>query len=150
VSCRSCRTTWLVRADNTLERIDTERRFTLISAVDRIRTFLDGKGWIDDEERFRREGIALESKLMRLLDISGSRPREIGRGRLQLTRHGLRLNGTSPWSLSLKDLLVATVDLSADLQFRSRQGLFSAVLDQESVVKWEWFVNHWLTRTRES
>ncbi len=145
VTCRECRTSWIVGADNSLRRVDTRRKYPLINAVDRIRDFLDRKGWVVDEERYRAEGVALESRLMRLLDISGKRPKEIGRGRLQLTRHGLRLDGNARWFLSLRDILVATVDIATDLQFRSRKGLFAAVLDKESVVKWEWFVNHWLS-----
>ena len=146
VTCRECSVSWEVSSDNSLRRIDVARSYPITSAIDRIRDFLDRKGWIVDDERFRREGIALESKLMTLFDLSGARPRQIGTGRLQLTKHGLRLNGNVPWSLSLKEILVATVDITTDLQFRSEDGLFAAVLGKESVVKWEWFVNHWLKR----
>jgi 1-acyl-sn-glycerol-3-phosphate acyltransferase len=148
VTCRECRTTWLVGSDNSLQRLDTRSRFPLIAAIDRIRTFLDQRNWIFDEDRFRNDGVALESRSMTLLDISGKYPKEIGRGRLQLTKHGLRLAGSTPWALALRDLLVATVDITTDLQFRTRTGLFAAVLEEESVVKWEWSVNHWLARAR--
>ena len=146
VTCRECEMSWEVSSDNTLRRIDVERSYPITNAIDRIRDFLDRKGWIFDEERFQSEGVALESKRMTLFDLSGSRPRQIGTGRLQLTKNGLRLNGNVPWSLSLKEILVATVDITTDLQFRSEHGLFAAVLNKESVVKWEWFVNHWLKR----
>ena len=150
VTCRECDTTWEVSSDNSLRRIDVERSYPITSAIDRIRDFLDRNGWIVDQDRFQQEGVALESKRMTLFDLSGTRPRQIGTGRLQLTKNGLRLNGNAKWSLSLKEILVATVDITTDLQFRSEHGLFAAVLRKESVVKWEWFVNHWLERVRSA
>lgn len=148
VTCTECHTSWDVSSDNRLRRTDGDNTLPLINAIDKMKEFLDGKGWIVDEERFRREGVALESKRMRLIDLSGRRPREIGTGRLQLTSAGLNLAGNVAWSLSLREILVATVDIATDLQFRSQDGLFAAELDNESVVKWEWFVNHWLAGAR--
>ena len=144
ITCANCNESWVVGSDNILTLIRNRRRYPLLSAIDQIRDYLDKHGWIIDTDRFVRDGIALESRMVRLLDISGRRPKEVGFGNLQLTRDGLRLVGSSRWFLALSEILVATVDLATDLQFRSNNGLFSAVMPRESVVKWEWFVNHWL------
>ncbi len=148
VMCTECDAAWEVTSANTLKVIATGRTYPIINALDKIRTFLDRRGWVVNEERFREHGIALESKDMTLLDMNGTRPKKIGTGRLQLTKDGLRLNGTRPWFLSLADILVATVDITTDLQFRSKNGLFGANLRKESVLKWELFVNHWRSRIR--
>ena len=149
VYCDHCQAGWHVRANNVLTKIGTGETTPLLTMFDTILSCIKSCGWIVDGPRYELDGVVLESDDMQLLDISGRRPREIGRGRLQLTENNLQLAGDTSWRLSLTDLMVATVDLSTDLQFRSRYSLFAAVLRNESVVKWEIFVNYWQKSARQ-
>jgi 1-acyl-sn-glycerol-3-phosphate acyltransferase len=149
VRCGQCSSEWIVGADNVLRSTGSDGSVPLVTALDQIREYMRERDYIVDRNRFDLDGVALESKDIQLFDIAGKQQREIGSGHLHLTKQGLRLEGTGVWEIAWKDLLVATVDLSTDLQFRSNKGLFRAVLTGESVVKWEWFTNYWMKKMRD-
>lgn len=101
--------------------------------------------WVADPARFARNGVVLESEPMTLLDTTDAEAVEVGKGRLQLTAEGLRLdNGT--WSLPFEELVATTVEYTRRLAFFSSERIYEAVLPTESVVKWEWIVPHWHQR----
>lgn len=143
IHCCACDGRWTVGSDNRLTSHETGSRFSLLSTVDRMRQHFKQQNWVADPERFEHDGVILESEEMKLLDITDDYSTVVGCGRLQLTEEQLTLVGTVSWSLSLTDLIVATVDLRRQLQFRTATRLFGAIMPGESVVKWDWFTNHW-------
>ncbi len=145
-TCRRCARRWAVDDENRLVGQHGAETLSLIAAIDRSRERF-ARSWVADVGRFEAEGVVLESEEMTLLDITDEVSKEVGQGRLTLTSEALTLPG-SGWSVPLDKLLTATVDMRRRLQFRSKQGLFEAVMPTESVVKWKYVVGHWRAEAR--
>lgn len=145
LTCRHCNRHWTVESDNNVISHKTGIKTSLLTLLDRMREHIKQQNGTADLKRFKEEGVILESEEMELMDMTGEYPSTVGHGRLLLTEKGLHLVGPVTLSIPFTDLVVATVDFRRQLQFRTTKRLFEAVMPKESVVKWDWFVNHWLS-----
>jgi len=147
LTCRHCNDQWTVKSNNDLVSKKTGSIISLLTLLDNIREYLKQRNWIADPERFKKDDVILESEEMELVDLTDEIPSTVGQGRLLLTKHGLKLVGNTPWSVPFSDLVVVTVDFRRQLQIRTTKQLFEALMPKESVVKWDWFSNHWISTT---
>ena len=145
VRCTACNKGWRVGHDNYLTATDSNSRIPLFKAIDSINQALGRRGWVGDIERFRSDGVLLESRELRPYETNGTRRHELGVGKLLLTRDSLSFIGTVARRIPLLEIQAATVDIVHEFQFRTESSLFEVTMADESVVKWDVFVNHWMT-----
>ena len=147
LTCRSCGAGWRMDVHHKLHPTAGDAPLALHDAVDRVREHLSQQ-WIADIAVYERDGIVLESAPMQLTSLGDVNP-VIAEGRLRLTEDALTVvdpQGADRWRVALPDLLTATVDMRRRLQFHTREGPVEAVMPEESVIKWDHWVNHWRTR----
>ncbi len=147
IRCRECTATWRVDTHNRLHGVSGRAQSTTIVAARlavRERTETER---CTDLRRFERDGIIAESEPAKLLDISGDNAKLIGHGRMILTRERLRVidrHGTELLSLDLDELLVAAVEITRRLIFRTREhSVFEVVLPRESPLAWSDLTEYW-------
>lgn len=144
VRCGRCLRGWKVGSDNHLTSLETSERVSLVRLLDGMYQQLDQCGWTENAARFAKDGVVLESRIVHPYETVGNRRFDLGEGRIQLTKDSFSFLGRSPKAFPLSELLVATVDIVHDLQFRTKHALIEINMTDESVVKWEMFVNHWI------
>ena len=149
LECGACESRWRLSAAKRLlpESTNGAEAMDLIEALDRMEAHL-GPEWVEDPARAEAEGVLLESRPLAIHDITGSESSLVAEGRLRLTREALEIPGI--WSLPLASLRVASVEMTDQLQLRTREHLFEVEFsDGESPIKWLKFVTRQQERARE-
>ncbi len=148
--CDPCGATWELDAEHQLRPVRGGPALPLRAALAEIQAGLTAADWVADPHDHALTGVVLRSGPARLLDISDDLVRPLGTGQLQLSETDLRMvdrAGGTLWQSPLSELVVATVDMRRRLQFRTREGAVEVELgEDESVVKWDHFVNAWRAR----
>ena len=145
-SCSHCAASWRVDTTNTLHGQGETPTMTVREAIHSLHRHFRGH-WEREASSFGSDTPLLESDAMTLLDASGDQATELAAGQLLLTPSELKIkDGT--WRVPLREVLAASVEMRRRLQFRTKEGLVEAVMPRESVLKWEWFVNHWRQQAR--
>jgi 1-acyl-sn-glycerol-3-phosphate acyltransferase len=141
--CVACGKRWRISETNTMHGLAGAPSFAITEAIDRVHEHF-AQHRVFDRARFGTDEVILESERMSLLDVTHDAPIDIGHGRLRLTPHRLELvDSAAQWIVPMSELRAVSVEMRRRLQFRTPDGLFEAVMPQESVVKWEWFTEHW-------
>lgn len=147
VECRVCRSAWRVTTENRLVAEGAHDDLSIIEANDAVRGHY-GTQWVLDPERFERDGTIAESKPAKIFDVTNDEPKLVAEGRIRMDPHSLHLVGAKDWEIPMDEMVSAAVELSRRLQFRGKDRLYEVVMEQESVVKWEWLAHHWIAKVQ--
>ncbi len=147
IECQGCGSRWRMDTLNLMHGLGGAPSFSVIESIDRVREYFSQR-WVAHDTRYGAEGVILESAATTLLDTSpGNESVSLGTGYLQLRSDTLRLLAPSSratlWSIPLTELTSVSVEMRRRLQFGTEKQRIEAVMPAESVVKWEWFLEHW-------
>lgn len=147
VECQVCGSAWRVTTENTLIAEGDQDDLTIIEANDAVRAHYR-QHWALDPERFERDGTIAESKHAKIYDMTGDEPQLVAEGRIRMDPESLHLVGAKDWAIPMDEMVSAAVELTRRLQFRGKERLYEVVLEDESVLKWEWLAHHWMAKVQ--
>lgn len=138
VVCQACGQEWGVDTQNRLVGAAGER--PLAQAFDRVRSHYRELRCADPD-RLANEGVVVRSGAARLRD-GDALERVLGQGSFVLTRERLALEG-SDWSVPLDKIRAVSVEMRDRLQVRTAEALYELDFDEDSVLKWSFFLDLW-------
>lgn len=144
IQCWKCNSQWQIDSDSQFVGEGKTPSYTLPQVVDRIRAHHSN---LTNNPSNGYEPL-IQSPNTTVKDISGSYPKIIGQGKLKLTKDMLYIEGSLPWKIPIHSLETVTVDMRRRLTFRIGQRYLEAVIPNESVLKWEWFLHYLKASTR--
>ena len=143
VCCTACSARWRIDTAGLLHAVSGKAEDLLLTdEVPRLQRLVV-QGWTPTEQA----PILMESRPGRLLDRSGPREVELGRGQLVLTREGVRFQADAccPPILDLpfSELRAVTIEESRRLWLMTADRIYEPDLPQDSIVKWGWIAERW-------
>jgi len=146
LGCSECGGRWTVDTTNHLTPTGGGEPLSIAAAWDAVQAGFAERDWITDLDRHRDDGVILESKPVALFDVTDELPVAVGKGRIVLTRDGLRLDGEGSWSIGMDALRSVSAEQRDRLYFFTKDRCYEPIMPDESVVKWELITDHWRRR----